>query len=309
MTDPVQYNRDRITDTQTVRAIQTLVGAQPDGVWGPQTVARVRAWQSRHALAPDGLVGRGTLTAMERQGLEVHQLDIMRPALPRMTLEVPGRQWLIDVSQHQGAIDWPEVAGAGVSAAIVKAGDGARTQDPAFERNWRGARCAGIPRGCYHFALLEWRGELTSARRHVENLARILGDDPGELPWAIDYETRILDAGIAAGGRQYVADWMIEAAEVVRELSGRPSVIYCAHWAMRRLGSLIDDLKREYLWYARYPQEIDYSAPEPPDHPPGWPWDIWQVTGSGACAGISGDVDINILNPNSTLLQAAKETS
>ena len=48
-----------------VRRVQVVVGAMPDGEYGPKTAARVRAWQTAHHIAPiDGQVGPITATAM-----------------------------------------------------------------------------------------------------------------------------------------------------------------------------------------------------------------------------------------------------
>jgi len=44
--------------------IQEKVGADPDGIFGPQTEAMVRAYQEQHGLDPDGIVGFATLSVM-----------------------------------------------------------------------------------------------------------------------------------------------------------------------------------------------------------------------------------------------------
>jgi peptidoglycan hydrolase-like protein with peptidoglycan-binding domain len=47
-----------------VERIQRAVGAKPDGVYGPQTEAAVKAYQKRHGLAVDGIVGPKTWSVM-----------------------------------------------------------------------------------------------------------------------------------------------------------------------------------------------------------------------------------------------------
>src|ERR1051326_7468761 len=58
---------------------------------------------------------------------------------------------VIDVSHHNGAIDWPAVAGAGIALAFLKATQGEGFVDPAFARNRAGAATAGILAVPYHF--------------------------------------------------------------------------------------------------------------------------------------------------------------
>lgn len=62
-------------------------------------------------------------------------------------------QW-IDVSAHQGAIDWPRVAAAGVKGAILRAGygDDIRQQDTQFAANIKGATSAGLKVAVYWFS-------------------------------------------------------------------------------------------------------------------------------------------------------------
>ena len=58
---------------------------------------------------------------------------------------------VIDVSHHNGAIDWPAVASAGIALAFIKATQGVAFVDPAFERNRSGAIKAGVLAVPYHF--------------------------------------------------------------------------------------------------------------------------------------------------------------
>ena len=57
----------------------------------------------------------------------------------------------IDVSYHQGTIDWGRVATAGKAFAFVRASAGTLTSDVAYETNRAGAHAAGIAVGAYHF--------------------------------------------------------------------------------------------------------------------------------------------------------------
>jgi lysozyme len=89
----------------------------------------------------------------------------------------------IDVSHHQGVIDWRAVASEGWSFAWIKATEGGDWEDPRFEENRAGAAQAGVRWGAYHF--------FTFCRDPAEQASHFLavvGNDPGPLPPALDLE-------------------------------------------------------------------------------------------------------------------------
>ena len=57
----------------------------------------------------------------------------------------------VDVSHHQGRIDWPRVADSGVQFAYLKATEGGDFVDGRFRDNWQAAKAAGLAVGGYHF--------------------------------------------------------------------------------------------------------------------------------------------------------------
>lgn len=57
----------------------------------------------------------------------------------------------IDVSHHNGIIDWPKVKGAGFDFAFCKATQGVSFTDSTFQRNMVQGQAAGILMGAYHF--------------------------------------------------------------------------------------------------------------------------------------------------------------
>lgn len=65
-----------------------------------------------------------------------------------------GERYGIDVSAHQGVIDWTRVAGDNISFVYVKATEGGDFTDSRFAQNWTGAHEAGLDRGVYHFFTL-----------------------------------------------------------------------------------------------------------------------------------------------------------
>ncbi|HMO23601.1 MAG TPA: GH25 family lysozyme, partial [Candidatus Melainabacteria bacterium] len=57
----------------------------------------------------------------------------------------------IDVSRHQGTIDWGRVKAAGVNYCFIKSTEGSSWKDNKFDFNWAEAKKHGIIRGAYHF--------------------------------------------------------------------------------------------------------------------------------------------------------------
>jgi putative chitinase len=53
---------------EDVKKLQTLLGLNPDGIFGNGTSLAVKGWQSTHGLTPDGIVGNGTWGKMFNEG-------------------------------------------------------------------------------------------------------------------------------------------------------------------------------------------------------------------------------------------------
>lgn len=94
-----------------------------------------------------------------------------------------GERYGIDVSRHQGRIDWGRVARDDISFAYIKATEGATFVDSRFAENWSNAEAAGLVRGAYPFFTLCADGEA-----QARNFLRVVPDDPDALPPAVDLE-------------------------------------------------------------------------------------------------------------------------
>src|SRR5690348_641437 len=135
-----------------------------------------------------------------------------------------GERLGIDVSAHQGQVDWAAVAGDGVSSAYLKATEGATFQDPAFATNWRGARAAGLEVGAYHFFTLCRSGQ-EQARNLLDTLSSVGGvDDQGSLPVVVDLE---LGGNCSARPPRAQVQAEIQAfTDAVEAETGRPVTYY-----------------------------------------------------------------------------------
>lgn len=194
----------------------------------------------------------------------------------------------IDVSVHQGAIDWPLVAAAGYSFALCKATEGVGWADRSFATNWRGCRQAGLRRGAYHFAR-PGLGNLPSAEadwfvQQVHETGDLL---PGDV-LALDLE----DNGVAV--QEDLAGWALAWLEAVERTTGRRPLLYSYPAYLEQHGLMAAPaLARFPLWLASWRRT-------PPLAPPPWrSIAIWQYTSRGEVPGITGFVDLNVcLDPS-----------
>lgn len=187
-----------------------------------------------------------------------------------------GERYGVDVSNHQGAIDWARVADDDIDFAYIKATEGGDFVDARFARNWQGAGRAGLRRGAYHFFTLCRPGEEQAA-----NFVRTLPDDPDSLPPAVDVE---LGGNCSARPpRQRIERELRRFIDDVESASGRRVVVYVVDDFEGRY-HLRDDLDRP-VWHRR----IGLRRPEVAD------WWIWQFSFQSHVAGIDGGVDLNVM--------------
>lgn len=182
----------------------------------------------------------------------------------------------IDVSHHQGTIDWAKVTAAGHRFAFVKATEGVSFRDPRYASNVTGAAKAGLLVGAYHFAR-PISADVGNARRQAAHHAKVVGSLTGRLPSVLDIE----------GGLGDQTAWAFAFLDELERLTGKKPIIYTygAHWNAHLRPDVA--FARHPLWLARY-----NDTPGPPPRP--WArWTFWQFTSSGTVPGIGGRVDLN----------------
>lgn len=93
----------------------------------------------------------------------------------------------IDVSAHQGVIDWSRVAGSGRAFAFIKATQGTYNTQATFDGHWRGAKAARVLRGAYHF-FDPTKDGVEQARYFLAAIDAAGGLEPDDLPPMLDLE-------------------------------------------------------------------------------------------------------------------------
>jgi lysozyme len=198
----------------------------------------------------------------------------------------------VDVSHHQGKIDWQRVAADDVTFAIIKATEGGDHVDDTFATNLREARAAGLAVGAYHF--------FTFCRPGADQAKNFISAVPsGEqlLPPVVDIEfhgncpRRPSPAELNAELVAFLAP--VEAA------FGKPAIIYITDEAAPAYSAHIAVRERWLRSLAMPPKEED--------------WVYWQYLDTGRVDGIDGDVDLNVLKGGparlSELFGAAPDSS
>ncbi len=182
----------------------------------------------------------------------------------------------IDVSHHQGEIDWPAVRADGVDFAYIKATEGGDFRDPRFAANWRAAGRAGLPRGAYHFFTL-CRPGADQARNFITTVPA----SADALPPAVDLEF----VGNCAR-RPARAEFLRELRTFLGALEDRyrvKPILYTTHDFYDRY------LRGEFSSYGFWLRSL-YFEPQFPDRA----WLFWQFHDRGRRRGIAGPVDLNV---------------
>lgn len=191
----------------------------------------------------------------------------------------------VDVSEHNGTIDWQAVAKAGVTFAYVRVGyrgtdAGNIVADPNFRENLRDARDAGIKVGVYFYSAAKSADE---AREEASFTLDKLGDTKLDYPVAFDLEPSDISGGRISDAS---AEQLSQAAQAFCETitaGGYDAVVYGNQYDLAEL-----DFKSLYqygFWYAEY----DVDAPTADVN-----FSFWQYTKKGKVDGIDTNVDIDL---------------
>mgnify|MGYP002854196524 FL=1 len=188
----------------------------------------------------------------------------------------------IDVSHHQGRIDWELLRNRAVidecpvRFVIIKATEGSNRIDPCFEYNFSQALEYGFTRGAYHYY-----STLSSPRNQADFFLKTVQLRKGDLPPVLDVEVRPQDKSVAEFQRD-VLEWL----QIVEAHYHVKPILYTYY--RFKLDYLNDSVFNQYpYWIAHYyVDSVAYRGQ----------WKFWQHTDVGRLPGIKGDVDFNIYN-------------
>lgn len=186
----------------------------------------------------------------------------------------------IDISHHQKAIDWANVAavdskGNCIKFAFIKATEGITRQDLHFSSNWKNSKKAGLIRGAYHYYY-----PTRDATKQAENFISEVELTAGDLPPVLDIE-------VSKGkSKEEIVEGALIWCKAVEEHYGIKPIIYTNPVFYEKY--LKDDFDDYPLWIAHYYKEKPRMQHRE--------WIFWQHTDCAIIKGIDKPVDLNVFN-------------
>ena len=183
----------------------------------------------------------------------------------------------IDVSNHNGSINWLSVKSSGVECVYIKATEGTTYIDPYLSNHYNGAKSAGLLTGFYHFLVGS-----SSPETQAENFYNNIKDKENNLWPCLDLEH-------SKNEPDDFMDYALRFIEKFKVLSGMNICIYaCPSFIEEKLDKRLTQYP---LWCAHY--GVDR---------PGFN-KVWgssyaghQYTEEGSVPGVTGNVDMNNFN-------------
>jgi lysozyme len=198
----------------------------------------------------------------------------------------------IDVSNHQGVINWSSVKAGGIQFAFCKATEGVDFVDARFTTNMANANAAGVLIGPYHFARPDSNSSnpldaVSEADDFVDAIAPFYSSNGLYLRPVLDVE-RFLDLPTIAQERAYLSEWIRDFGGRVEERIGVSPLIYCnGNYAQTYFEA---DIAQHNLWFAKPTTTNNYASAVPPTAANIGIWDewkFWQWSWTGNVGGIN----------------------
>lgn len=206
----------------------------------------------------------------------------------------------IDVSKHNGAINWDKIKAAGVDFAIIRSGLGRSApsqRDPQFERNYTESKRVGIPIGVYHYSYAQ---SVEAAEMEADFCIEILKGKKFEFPIYFDIEEKT-------------------QAALSMDLCGKMIVAFCSK--LERAGywagmysydcffktNIPDDIEKRYaVWVAKVPSKNKDNGSTRLKPQYATAYQMHQYTWRAKINGSSAETDANICTVDYPTLIKAK---
>lgn len=187
---------------------------------------------------------------------------------------------IIDISQHNGFIDFNKVKNDGVEGVIIRVGwignKENHTLDTRFKEYYQKAKEVGLKIGFYVYSYCK---SIETLRNGVDWLVSKIEDKTFELPIFLDLE----DETIKDIGKDTLTIQAVQFCTIIENLGYKAGVYASKDWFLYKLD--INKLLNYKIWLA------EWNGKENPTL--GYKVDLWQYTSKGKVNGITGNVDIN----------------
>ena len=191
----------------------------------------------------------------------------------------------IDVSGHQGTIDWDQVKEAGIQFAMIRLGYRGYTQgglalDDNYVTNIETALESKMPVGVYFYTqAVSYEEGVEEAQYVIKNIA----DYKISYPVVIDTEKMEADGARANDiSNEERTDAIVGFCDTIKDAGYTPMIYANRNWYAQNLD--MDRLGDYQLWLAQYSNVPDFP----------YLFTGWQYTSEGSVPGISGSVDIDV---------------
>ena len=211
----------------------------------------------------------------------------VKTAMFQMSVGLSG----IDVSEHQGTIDWKKVKAAGIDYAMIRASFGWEEiedqTDASLVQNVTGAKQVGLPFGLYHYSYADTVEEAKKEAKFLLDILKANNIAPSDLSYPIAFDIEEPDR-LNVSQRRVNTDMVNAFCEIIRDAGYLP-MVYASKTVIQDY-LYYDEISANNIWMAAWtstPNDTEIFANC-------FPVDMWQYSESGTVDGINGRVDLNI---------------
>lgn len=182
----------------------------------------------------------------------------------------------LDLSEHNGNIDFTKVKNSGISFVILRVGwignKENHTLDKKFEEYYNNAKANGLKVGFYVYSYVENENAMLSAINWVKNQ---ISGKTRELPIFLDVEDEQI-SGLSKENQTNLCKYFCDNFE-------NSGVYANLDWFKNKLN--VNDLTNYKIWLAQWTSASSHSA--------NFKVDLWQYSSEGKVDGINSNVDMN----------------
>lgn len=188
---------------------------------------------------------------------------------------------IIDVSEFQGTINWPQVVSGGLALSVIRVQSGSSHIDSTYTANIPNAINAEANYAVYaYFSALNAADAEIEARDFYNRATSAIGSRKQPRFWMIDVESNSVTSGSLSAA---VTAYMNKLNSL--GIPDSKIVIYVSNALYPSINT-----SRTQIWIPSYGANDGTVANS---RKPLYPYDLWQYTSVGRVSGISGNVDMS----------------